>query len=1275
MNIRRRMFAAFSLVALLLSFTLQAQNVAKPVFSPFTFQDGAILTKLSKNGHWALAQQGTSAVETGSTPKLVNLLTSEVLELSSDTAMSCTVNDVTNDGNIVVGEYGGQPAYWSRSTGEWTTLPVTGIWNSGIVNAVTPDGKRAVGTLYTDRGTSETPAVYMERPYMWDLTTGKSVSLTNLPTSDMLHISSNQRRFTGISPDGRYALGCMSFSYIMPAQIFQFIYDTEEQSYKPIGFTAYEDQSWVPDVENVYYVDNAYFSPDGAWVTGTAYIVETQSNSDTPNEYEAAYRYNVATEEFEVYNYSSDDYGMMGIAIDNDGVVYGATPAGSPIREMTVRSGNYWFTFSQILSQYFGMDFADVTGYDNTGTPISLSEDGLHILSMVSPLGDSYVVELPLSLATACSSINLLSNYTASPASGSVFSTLSKISLTFDRDIEVLGKSGSALLLDSDGKQLDYSGGFAVNGANDKELDITFFPNFLEDGKTYSVVIPAGTLCVAGDKERTNNEIVLTYIGRANESVKLLSVYPADGTQMPKIDYDENPMLLTFNTTINLADDAVAYLYRDDQEAPIATLNMAYSGARVAVYPASTQYLFSGSTYTVVIPAGSVTDIVGRNGCEEYRFTYVGTYERTISQEDRYLFHTGFDDMSTSLATFMLYEGDHNTPVSDMTAMEFDADNTPWNFSIRDNSYSSDYCAASHSCYTPAGKSDDWMVIPQIYIPDTTCQIRFDAQSYHFANKDTLRIIVFADEEVHNVLTDALIQRMKTEGELVFCERLTPGQDEESLDGDWTSYLVTLKQFAGKSIYIAFVNQNEAQSMIFVDNIYVERDMKFSIALSNDDVVVAQSDLTIAGTITIESAVDTYTEYALTLKDQDGNIIDEISATGVSLTQDDKIPFSFGKKLPLKAATVNSFQIDVRLNDYTETVKSSVQNNAFRPTKRVVLEEMTGVTCVNCPLGILAIEHLREYAGDQFIPISIHTYTGDPFGSGLSGYTNYLGLSAAPSGIIQRNGVIASPMYTATGDYLFTSPTGDVTWMDYVQSELQELTNAEISATLIADTTRGIYSVNTQVNYAINASNLNLNILTVVMEDNLTMYQQSNLGQISNPNLGEFGLGGKYSGSYSVITHDDVVRSVGGMGYAGTGGLLPQTMTAGEPVETTIQIAIPGTVTKIQNSKVAVMLIDANTGALINACVAHATYGDASSSGIESIGGDNDQVALTIADGILRVTGSGQTAVELYSLNGQRVASAAGVGQAQLSVAGERGIYLVRIHNAQKTIVKKIVLR
>ena len=132
----------------------------------------------------------------------------------------------------------------------------------------------------------------------------------------------------------------------------------------------------------------------------------------------------------------------------------------------------------------------------------------------------------------------------------------------------------------------------------------------------------------------------------------------------------------------------------------------------------------------------------------------------------------------------------------------------------------------------------------------------------------------------------------------------------------------------------------------------------------------------------------------------------------------------------------NFYTIDIRLGEVAGSVRKSVKNLSFSPVKRVVLEELTGQNCVNCPLGILAIEKIHSIYGNLFIPISIHSYDGDALGESFRGYSDFLGLSAAPSGKVHRSGTVSSPMYSADShDFEFSNPEHPV-WLDLVQSEL-----------------------------------------------------------------------------------------------------------------------------------------------------------------------------------------------------------------------------------------------
>ena len=84
---------------------------------------------------------------------------------------------MTDDGKMVVGSYNGYPATWNPQTKEWTKVAIPEGCDAGRINAVTPDGKYAVGTC------NRSSDWLYEEPVMWDLTTGKIIPV-NIPKYD-----------------------------------------------------------------------------------------------------------------------------------------------------------------------------------------------------------------------------------------------------------------------------------------------------------------------------------------------------------------------------------------------------------------------------------------------------------------------------------------------------------------------------------------------------------------------------------------------------------------------------------------------------------------------------------------------------------------------------------------------------------------------------------------------------------------------------------------------------------------------------------------------------------------------------------------------------------------------------------------------------------------------------------------------------------------------------------------------------------------------------------
>ncbi len=1196
-----------STLALACATALSAQTIdKKPTFLKVIKSDQSIVANISDNGKWLLAQPASNETCAEANVYLYNVESGNSTVIYGEEALDeedaigiYHVSDVTDDGNIVVGsysgefsneagEYAGTPGYWVKSEKKWhafevpdsaMTKELTGsdlTYSYGVVSCVSPDGKYACGSV-----TYEGESVYSSPSYgiLWDLSTGKIIKLSNLPTMTT-ESGCHFEAYTSMSADARY----ISIYGDQSVQPTCFIYDRQKAEWFKFG----------KGLDNFLQMEGgAVISPNGKYAAGT---IRTEDDALYP------VLYDITKGEYVYYGTSDEENDLMVTSVDNDGNVYACSPFTSPSREFQIFHNNIWYPFTSICELRYGIDFSDYTEYQNTGTPYNVSTDGRVIASMVYPYADSYVVTLPEDASTACEGVNLLSSYTVSPADGSEFAYVGTVSFTFQYDIAVLAGKTDAQIFDQDGKLVRSSMDIAVSSANSKTLNVTFRSVAMTSGQTYSIVLPAGSVALAKDNTKTNDKITVSYKGRASSPVAVSSVYPEDGSEIARLDNGSVYTILTMDTKVTVASDAKANLYQVDGESLklISSLNVVASGNQVALYPSATQYLYAGAQYKVILSAGALTNAAGESSSanEEFSISYTGTYERQISTDDATLFSEDFSDISNALNNLMRYEGDHNTPTSAMQDWEFDADNQPWNFSIRESESSSDYCAASTSMYSPAGQSDDWMVIPQLAIPDASCYLTFKAQSYKDENlyRDVLKIVIWECDENINTLDSATIAKMKAEGEIK-SYTLTIGDTicgtEEGLDGEWTNYTIDLAAYSGKNIYIGFWNNNTDGSVLFVDDIVVKRNLKYLISLTNPSSVVNEKSIDIAGSITINADETTYSSVKLTLLDAEGNEISTYAEEGLSLVKGDKFTFAFPDALPLTVGISNSFSIKVQLDDYSDVTKSAIKSLAFEPVKRVVLEEMTGTTCSNCPLGILAIENLEKLYGENFIPVSIHAYTGDQIGGSISSsYAQALGLSAAPSGIVQRSGTITSPMVSnKRGLYSFNkyTETDADTWADCVQAEM------EIPADIDVNVENFTYTENdnklnlvVNVRSAINLSNQYLSTLVVVLEDSIRSYQVSNVYNQTQDIFGEWGSGGKYGIAQATgVYHSDVVKAAVGSSYTGTTGLgFPSTLKAGEDNTIDISFSYPSQVSRSRLGKIVVMIFDGNTEALINSVVA-----------------------------------------------------------------------------------------
>ncbi|MDE7080086.1 MAG: Omp28-related outer membrane protein [Muribaculaceae bacterium] len=1219
-----------------------------------------IIQQLSDNGKWAVSETG-SVTDGDLRPiggVIYNMENYEQTPISHSSGLS-GVADISNDGSVVVGEFNGIPGYWTKEKG-WQTVDLEPGMDLGRFNAVTPDGRYAVG-YYTSSQDQ-----FKASPMMYDLSTGKRISLPNLPVLDMTHLDQKMNVFYGVSPDGRYLLGEMSQSYVYPPSLCCYVYDRETATYDMIGFTESETTDWTPDVQDLYFVDAPVMSNNGEWVTGRAYMVHPIPGSEWANEGYTPFRYNVKNKEFELYGEASDA-DIAGFSIGNDGTVYGATPAENPYATAVVRSGKYFITLDQIFSQVYHYDFNALTGYSNTGKPLAVSDDGMTLI-MLPNTEATYVLRLPEPLTEAAKRVKLLGNYSATPAAGVKISRLSTITLTFDRTLALRGDGAGITLTSADGSE-SYApvaqNGVVVDG---KKLIITFRSRNLNDGVGYTLTVPAGTVQIDGDADQVNEEIKVEYTGRANVPVKMEKAVPADDSYVSVLDASTNPIVLTFDAELKLADGAQGYLYLNEDTTPYCLMNLSVGSNMALVFPTAGVQLVDGSDYHLVIPAGSFTDISGGGANEEITLTYHGSYVREIKPSDKYL----FTEDCTDYSQIMLYDGDRRSPDPVPASWGFTQD-LPW-LIVRDES-NQDMAFASHSMYTPAGKSDDWLVTAQLFIPDENCYLEFDAQSYLFDLDDYLDVYLYSSDNIYNTLTADVINDIRNNGELVFHEKLSPGVSEENLADDWTTYTVDLKDYAQKPLYIAFVNQNDDQSAIFIDNIHVVHEMDYYTTFETPTRVVDQDAVTVKGYILFSSEFETYSSVELVLTDKEGTEIDRISESGLALTKGSAYDFSFAKPFPLTKGETSQYRVEVSLDGGPKSVLTGqVSNLTFQPSRRILLEEYTGSECGNCPFGIRGLENIESLYPNVMIPVTIRTYENDRLGSNQGAYSQYLGLDGlgAPSAIIDRIEAAYPMIQSPAGDYRFTGLgilnelTGEDErlWLDIFRSRYE--VPAEIGVELKSEQTGDNVHVKVQVTNALNQYRATYNVFAVVVENGLMTYQKNYLSNVSDPNLGEWGAGGKYGTPLvtNVEAHS-VARATWGTTYNGTAGLFPAQMKADETFEAAFDITLPDVIQNPDNCEVAVVILDSGTARVINANIVSLNGETNGFNGVEAITeGVSPLTGVAVIDGKIIVNATGKYSVAAYDIAGSAILSAKGEGMGEFPLNGYQGVVIVKVTDA-----------
>jgi hypothetical protein len=255
----------------------------------------------------------------------------------------------------------------------------------------------------------------------------------------------------------------------------------------------------------------------------------------------------------------------------------------------------------------------------------------------------------------------------------------------------------------------------------------------------------------------------------------------------------------------------------------------------------------------------------------------------------------------------------------------------------------------------------------------------------------------------------------------------------------------------------------------------------------------------------------------------------------------------------MKVNEVNNTEaIDSARDVYVDYVDTLAQRN-------VVVEEGTGTWCGYCVRGIVALKYMSGLHPNDFIGIAVHS--GDAMDS--KDYIDYTGLDGLPSCNVDR---------VILGQDISSSAC-----LGYYNTEKARLSVASIggSAEFSADSTEIIATAT--ANFYYNKLSGTYNCAFVLLEDSVMGYTQSNY--YSGGSLGAMG-GFENLGETCSVTYYDVARGIFPKYY---GGLIADNVKAGQIYQFTQKIKVPAKVQRKSKLRMAFLLIDDSSEAIVNA--------------------------------------------------------------------------------------------
>lgn len=414
-------------------------------------------------------------------------------------------------------------------------------------------------------------------------------------------------------------------------------------------------------------------------------------------------------------------------------------------------------------------------------------------------------------------------------------------------------------------------------------------------------------------------------------------------------------------------------------------------------------------------------------------------------QADHVVFSCDFEEGMP--ADFATYDRDGNAPSRSMKSYGIE-EGIGWAaYNDGDNT-----AAYSGSWYKTPAQSDDWLVTSAIRVEDVRNILSWRAYALDAAHPDGYAVYV---SETGNKPEDFV----------------APIYTVAAEKGEWQHHYVSLAQWAGKEIYVTFVNNSTNCNILALDDISIfSHDHSFVFqnttpeAISTPGVVHVTGQITSSGFLPVEGYIASLTYNGVTTTiDRSTDIV----------AVDSVATFEFDIDIDVPLDNTCDYTLQVSSLDGQDVVAESGSITCF--SKTVLIEEGTGTWCMWCPRGQYGLELLHEKYGDRFADVAIHG--GDPM-MDMPYYTGALSyFSGFPTCVVDRKrDLIGDPYYDIDSLYNEAASRGPIG-------------KVFTTAHFVNDTTLNVMAT---AEFGKKIGEGEFSLLYIIVEDSVTGYEQFN---------------------------------------------------------------------------------------------------------------------------------------------------------------------------------------